>query len=325
MMNHCYTAFGLGIVSDRSLPGLGDPRDGIPADVMLRTATDDSRFPDEHDPGRVDVFAGNLRDDPPVVVSWHPGGEVYRFRYSDGTEFAIAGSGEQVCTRWPEPFTVEDMMTYFLGPVLGFVLRLRGVISLHASAVAVDGRALLLMGPGGSGKSTTAAAFARRGQGILADDVSAIDDGGTEFRIQPAYPHLRLWAGSVEMLFGSADVLPRITPNWNKFDCRLNEFGMRFQEHPLALGAIYLLGERSAGPRALSIEQPDGREAMMALTANSYVNYALTPEMRMAEFDFIGRLLKSVPVRRVLPHADPARLGDLCDLIVEDFFRAAGS
>ena len=243
---------------------------------------------------------------------------MYRFKYKDGTEFSIARSGAEIWARWAAPYTVEDMMTYFQGPILGFVLRLRGVTSLHASAVVVHDQAVVLLGPAGSGKSTTAAVFAQKGHRILADDVSAIEDRGTEFRIQPAYPHLRLWARSVDMLYDSADALTPITPNWNKLDCRLDDSSMRFQTTPLRLGAIYLLGARNAGPRALSIEEPGKREALMALTANTYVNYALTQAMRAVEFDLVGRLVQSIPVRRVIPHADPGRILDLYDLIVGD-------
>ena len=256
-----------------------------------------------------------------ILRWWSPGllGRArYGFKYTDGTEFSIARSGTEIWRVGRAPHTVEDMMTYFQGPILGFVLRLRGVMSLHASAVVEQDQAVALLGPAGSGKSTTAAFFAQRGHRILADDVSAIEDRGTTFRVQPAYPHLRLWAPSVDMLYESADALTPITPNWDKLDCRLNESTMRFQTVPLPLGAIYVLGARTAGPRALSIEALGKSEAFMTLTANTYVNYALTQAMRAEEFDLIGRLVKTIPIRRVIPHADPTRMGDLHGLIVQD-------
>src|SRR5271156_6758875 len=68
----------------------------------------------------------------------------------------------------------------------------------------------------GAGKSTTAAAFARRGFAILSDDVSALWDCRPPFLLQPAYPQLRLWPSSVRLLFGADDALPPLTPNWDK-------------------------------------------------------------------------------------------------------------
>jgi serine kinase of HPr protein (carbohydrate metabolism regulator) len=60
--------------------------------------------------------------------------------------------------------------------MMGFVLLLRGCISLHACAVAIDDRAVAIVGPAGAGKSTTAAALADQGYSILAEDVVTLQD-----------------------------------------------------------------------------------------------------------------------------------------------------
>ena len=103
-----------------------------------------------------------------------------------------------------------------MGPVIAFTLRLRGVTCLHASCVAVDDRAIALLGRPGAGKSTTAAAFAQLGYSVLSDDVVVLDDRNGQFRVQPGYPRVNLWPDSVHALFGSEDALPPITPTWGK-------------------------------------------------------------------------------------------------------------
>src|SRR6185437_2076265 len=102
---------------------------------------------------------------------------------------------------WREPLTLEDTSTYLLGPVMGFVMLLRGVVCLHASAVAIGEGAIALVGPAGSGKSTTAAAFAERGYRVLAEDVVTLDDRGYRFLLQPGYPCIRLWPAAVKALY----------------------------------------------------------------------------------------------------------------------------
>ena len=47
---------------------------------------------------------------------------------------------------------------------------------LHGGAIAVDGRAVALVGHSGSGKSTLTTAMARHGHPYLADEVVAVDD-----------------------------------------------------------------------------------------------------------------------------------------------------
>ena len=170
----------------------------------------------------------------PTLVVWEvAGGHYFRLRYADGTEFLLARSGAEAWATWPEPLTLDDAATYLLGPVLAFILRLRGTVCLHASCVALGSRAVALVGQAGAGKSTTAAAFARRGIPVLSDDAAAVDDRGANLVVQPGNPRLRLWGASAQILFSAPDALPRLTPNWDKLYLDLGENDFAFQETPL--------------------------------------------------------------------------------------------
>ncbi len=57
---------------------------------------------------------------------------------------------------------------------MGTALRLQGKICLHSSVIAVGEYALAIIGAKGAGKSTTAAALAKRGYPILADDIAVL-------------------------------------------------------------------------------------------------------------------------------------------------------
>jgi len=245
-------------------------------------------------------------------------------RYADGTEFHLDRTGTEIWATWPEEATLEDTTTYLLGPILGFVLRLRGTVCLHASAIAIDGRAVALLGPPGAGKSTTAAAFAQLGYPIFSDDVVPLFEKEGEVFVRPGYPHLRLWPDSVNSLFGSAEALPRLTPTWDKRYYDLRQNGNRFQDKPLRLAAIYILGERSEDPGAPSVETLSSHDGLMTLVTNTYVNYLLDKEMRAREFELLSRVVRRIPLRRVRPRTDPSRVAQLCEVIVADF-RAQGS
>jgi hypothetical protein len=267
-------------------------------------------------------YVSPLRDDKgnPNLVVWELcAGCFFRLRYADRTEFLVARSGAEVWATWPEPLTLDDTATYLLGPVLGFVLRLRGAVCLHASTVALDGWAIALVGPAGAGKSTTAAAFARRGVPVLSDDVTCLDDRDGSFLVQPGNPRLRLWSDSAQVLFGAPDALPRMSPNWDKLYLDLRGCDCPFQETSLPQGAVYLLGERSRDIQAPFVEPVSPQEGLIELVANTYVNYLLDRSMRAQEFELLGRLMSRIPVRRVVPHEDPTRLPELCQTIVDDF------
>lgn len=53
----------------------------------------------------------------------------------------------------------------------------RGMVALHAAAVVIEGRTLVLRGEGGAGKSTLAYAAARAGHAVLAEEVTWFDPG----------------------------------------------------------------------------------------------------------------------------------------------------
>ena len=84
------------------------------------------------------------------------------------------------------------------------------------------------------------------------------------------------------------------------------------------MGAIYILGEREAELTVPVIEDLAGHEAFTTLVANTYVNYLLDGDMRAREFDVLGRVLAGVPVRHVLPTADPSKIFPLCEAIAAD-------
>src|SRR5215469_12061521 len=70
----------------------------------------------------------------PTVRLWEIRSQpMYVLLYGDGTKFVIDADGSRVWASWIGESTLEDTLTYLLGPVLGFVLRLRGVTCLHAS------------------------------------------------------------------------------------------------------------------------------------------------------------------------------------------------
>lgn len=139
-----------------------------------------------------------------------------RLTYADGTRFWLDRERAHVWATWPSELSLENTVSYVLGPVLGVLLRLRGVTCLHASAVSIGERGVVFVGQTGTGKSTTAAAFARQGYGVISDDIVAlVEDEGT-FHVLPAYPQLCLWPESVQMLYDSPEALPRLVPNEDK-------------------------------------------------------------------------------------------------------------
>ena len=243
----------------------------------------------------------------------------HHFAYSDATEFLVSPNGNQIIAVTPPDSTFEDTCTYLVGPVMGFVLRLHGIVCLHASGVVIGGRAVAICGPPGAGKSTTAAALAQRGYPILAEDIAALDDQADCFCVQAGYPRVNVWPESAAALCGSAETLPAITPNWGKRYLPLDDSsGPLFHSSPAPLAAIYVLGERREQTHP-EFQALHSVEALIALASNTYTPYLLDEAMRAREFDVLTRLVKHVPVRRVYPPCDFSNISHFCEGLLNDF------
>lgn len=320
MSPHSYSIYGLQLEADYPVPGLVAARPRSQADVRLRLGSMPSWMNEKLDSAEAFYESARLDDHgrPSLTCSRLDGGAYIRLLYQDGTEFVIDRSGARVWARWPESATVEETSLYLLGPVMGLVLRLRGRACLHASVVKIGDGAIAIAGSSGSGKSTTAAVFARLGFSILSDDVAPLSYEHGRFMIDAGYPRLRLWPESVRSLYGSTDALPLLTPSWGKHYLSLNENGHRFQQEPLPLAAVYLLGERTAAPEAPIIRPVRKQKAVIDLLANAYAGYFLDKAMRAQEFEFITRLADEVAVRLIEPSSDFDRLSEMCGVITDD-------
>lgn len=321
-MTHLYHAYGLTIRSDAQICCLPLATNTFdvgaltleirPAPLWVKHAM---RLPVTLERPRAGELHG---DDSPFVLSSFGDGKFFHLSYGEDAQFLVDAAAERVWGSYSPALEFEDLLTYLLGPVMGFVLRRRSVLALHSSAVCIAGRSVILCGASESGKSTTAAAVALRGVPVSNEDITPVRERDGAFFVEPGYPRICLWPESVKNLFGTADALPQLTPTWEKCFLALDGIQANFEAESRQLGAIYLLAPRDTEPAAPRIESLSQREALLELVQNTYMNWLLDRDQRAAELDVLSRLVTRVPVRRVVPHSDPARIGDLCDLILAD-------
>ncbi|HEX2123768.1 MAG TPA: hypothetical protein VHL59_19235 [Thermoanaerobaculia bacterium] len=236
----------------------------------------------------------------------------FLIEYADGTRFAIATDASEIRCYSPSDSTLEDAATYLLGPVLAFVLRARGTLALHASAIVTRGGAVLIAGAPGAGKSTTAAACARGGLPVITEDVAPIAWRDERPFVLPGYPRVRVWSDVAAALWGSEDALPFLTPTWSKryVDLTRGEYAFAAQEQPIA--AVCVLAGRAAEP---SLRRVAGHEAAMAVLRNTSVTETLFDSMRELELAQVARLASAVPVFELIAPDDLPRAGEICALL----------
>jgi hypothetical protein len=261
-------------------------------------------------------------DGEPISRIWRcPEVGLYYIDFPVGLAFVVDSGGKTIWAQWPGRLGLEIVTAILLGRILAFVLHLRGHVCLHASAVVVDGGAVLFAGDPGMGKSSTAAAFAERGCPVLSDDLSAIRrEGDGRLMVTPGVPRVCLWPDSVKFLYGpqSDRRFPLLLPEESKHVVRLDRAAGKFQTEPAKFKAVYLLMPRTWDPAAPRIEPVAGADRLIRLLYSGFMNLALDKEQTAREFQILGEIARSVRIRQLVPSGDPQKLNQLYELVAND-------
>lgn len=133
----------------------------------------------------------------PSAVSAHDRRGGCFVRINRAVDFHASASAIRVVARgYVAPATVRHLL---LDQALPLALTASGRDVLHAAAVTSGDATIVLCGAAGSGKSTMAAALASQGFQVLSDD-GVLVSAGRPARIVGAYPGLRLWPRSADVL-----------------------------------------------------------------------------------------------------------------------------
>jgi hypothetical protein len=293
---YSYNAYELGIHSDLPLPELVAV-DKPEADVIIRLGKL-NRSPLESINGDnyLDINAG----------------EAYLYWDQIGT-FLVRG-GKEIFIE-PFPGVEADLLRLpLLGGVLATLLHQRGLLVLHASAVALNGKAAAFLGGKGWGKSTLAAVLHARGHSFISDDVVALDTRDARITtVLPAFPRLKLWPDAIASLGKEIESCPRLHSLVEKRNFQITP---RFVEWPVPLKNIYILG---LGPR-LEIEAIKPQEIIHQLIGNSYITRfgkRLPKSEEAVIFLRCAELAKNILVYRLKRPASLSGLSSLAQLVEE--------
>lgn len=131
----------------------------------------------------------------------------YLLRFPDRTDFLVSNDGLDIRCRPAADATPDTIEHYYWDQVLPRVMSHQGHVMVHASAVAIDHRAVAFIGETGYGKSTLAAAFGRQGAPMLADDCLRLALEERQVTATPFDRGIRLWPDSLKALFETPPAL----------------------------------------------------------------------------------------------------------------------
>jgi hypothetical protein len=253
--------FGLDLRLPGSLTWLaesGTSATGRPVDLTVGAEADSEWL------GDATPISDERTEDGGVLFQIARGECGYRF---SGPRYGTATVSPQASRVWGAPGDggMEDWQRFLIAQVLPFAAVLRGLEVFHASAVAVDGRAVAFLGPSGAGKTSIAMALCRLGASFLADDVLAVErDGGRLFG-HPGAPVAGVATEEAERLRSrrSLDAGAVLSS-----DAREAMVRMKPQRDPAPLQAIFVLDRRpeaSPEPRFERVTEP---QVLLSATFN---------------------------------------------------------
>ena len=248
-VTYSYRISGLSVTSEMELPGAIDIAPDDAADVMVR-------FGD---------VPRQLAQPSASGPAWQREGDTVLLCVPRLARILITG-GRSVIVALEDGASARDASGFVLGSSLGILLHQRGAQVLHGSAVAREGRAIVLCGPSGAGKSTMAAALCKKGCSFVTDDICVVSMNADRAPVVlPDGRQLKLWQRSIDGLdlegrqggvvreaFDKYFVAPETTVS-----------------APPLLAAIYMLRE-SRPPFEEGIEALDLPDAMRMLEQEAY-------------------------------------------------------
>jgi energy-coupling factor transporter ATP-binding protein EcfA2 len=209
-----------------------------------------------------------------------------------GSYLLRSGSGQA----WVEPVRLPSpgWEHRLLSMALPLMLAERGDLVIHASAVVVNGRAVLLCGPTGRGKSTLALTMSGLGHPVLAEDGASVTFPGDPL-VWPGPRGVRLKSGPAA---GGIDPASMRGPGGGRGG-PAREVRYHFLPpaaeagYPAPVGAVIVLEERG---EELSVARLGRAHALAALVPN--LLHAGRVEGLRPAYARAARLVGSVPVYR---------------------------
>lgn len=232
-------------------------------------------------------------------------------RAGEGVRFFLR-AGKDIVLDAPSGAAAGEIEAFLLGIVAGVLLHQRGDLALHASGVAIGGRAFAFAGPSGRGKSTLAAALMAEGHGLITDDICRVAFAAESAFAMPGPSRLRLWPDAAQMLGKTRDMLAPGRPGHAKRVLA----GAAEIAGPVPLQAVIRLAidRRRAGMR---IERLSGPSSVMP--ADDLLYRARLGRLLGGRVDLFRHLIRlggAVPVFRLTRDEGPMDLPGLMRLVL---------
>ncbi len=242
--------------------------------------------------GNVDFRVGRVGDE--LVAEWCGRATLRVHRTSGESQLDFTGAPD---ARW------RNKLEH--GLVRAMLRHVRGELTLHASGLSTNGRAVLLLGQSGAGKSTLAAVLAkRREMNLLADDTSPITFDGDHAFVSTGDPELWLLEDA-RVAIGAEDQSPGKRP-------------VTFAAHSANQLKVRGIVALSYGVVPKPILSPLRGHAALARLLESTVRFVIDePEVQLREISQLEQLSRATRIYELTRPRDLSRISESADVVAD--------
>ncbi len=185
--------------------------------------------------------------------------------WSELFDFIVSADGSRIDVYVENDRESEAVYTYLISQVISVALLQKNIESLHASAVALDAKAIVLVGDSGYGKSTLVAALLRNGASLVTDDLLVLTAHGDGYDVAPGACRFKLDPRTADLLGVTWPAVPM--PDGSGKLIYMPDAATCVSDS-LPLDRILLVHPHASHAALEPVAQPDATHALLAATFN---------------------------------------------------------
>lgn len=227
----------------------------------------------------------------------------------------LVSKGNRV-TIQPKEGTHEYVVrSLFMAWGLGALLHQRNIFPLHGSVVSLGNECVAFCAPSGTGKSSLAALFAKRGYTILDDNIAAIVLVDGVYMVHPGAPVIKVPHDVFEKSGDSFASLGTFQPFLDKYAVEVRQ---EFPVKPQPLKKIYVLTR--SGQAGFALSPLSGASRFDSLMKNTFCLQFLRGMNKFSQhFRTVQSLANQLPMVEVQLPVWPTPYTSVAEMLVQDF------
>lgn len=176
----------------------------------------------------------------------------------------MISAGNQICYHLYEGYDTIHVSELIMTYCFGILIYQRNMLMIHGSCIHYQGKALIISGESGAGKSSLADEMLARGYQLMADDIVATDQKVENIYAYPAFPMRKLCVDAVVRKgLDKNTLIPIPDPEREKYGILLNQ---EYYSQEALLGVMVIIKKGNVENPVL--EEVVGADKLKYLTAN---------------------------------------------------------